>query len=163
MKKRLLMIVLGLVLVNTGMVEGAPNPWKHIYPNLAPTMQGTWKEASMFSLSGQNGGQFNEWILQLSIINQDSNGNFYGVLYGLPTDNEVYLSGSIDINKAVTMAMLPGFVSDVTGATYQMVLFNGKLYGNNTGMQLSGTLTLIQTEDVPFTKTGKIVFTVLQD
>jgi hypothetical protein len=163
MKKRLLMIIaLGLVLVITAMAEGALNPWARIYPTMPSYMTGVWREASNYGPTG--GGQFNEWPypLELSIAANDINGHFYGQLAGLPIDQTVYLSGSINSQKEVTMIMTcPGTGVSLPGSAV-IIRFDGKLSGPSGKRKLSGVLTLVVAGEEPFTKAGKILFTESQ-
>jgi hypothetical protein len=157
MKKGLMIVALGLVLAMTGMAEGAPNPWDIIYPTIPSYMTGIWKEASNFG--SNNGGQFNVWPdpLELSITDHDSSGHFYGQLSGLPIDEPVDLTGSINYQKEVTMIMT--CPASWVGGSAVIIRFDGKLSGTLGKKKLSGLLTLLVAGETPFTKTGKILFT----
>jgi hypothetical protein len=158
MKKRLLMLVLGLVLVNTGMVEGAPNPWTHQYPTLLSQMSGTWRAAQLSW--NQDLAGFEEIYLGMEITKQDQSGQFYGSIWGLPVDMYCTFTGSIDTNNQVTINII-GDAAGI-GATAILARFDGKLSG--AGKKLTGTMSLsVQGDSATAlcnTYTGKVLFTV---
>ena len=126
MKKRLMILVLGLVLAMTVMPAGAAK-----YKDLTGTWVGSW--TGVFTQNKVNFFQFNRPEVTMNIAGQDDLGNFYGFLNTGSGDNP--LTGSISTNKEVTLELLG---SGDNPATYS---FKGKW----TGKGIQGVLSLSDT------------------
>lgn len=132
MKKGLLILVLGLVLAMTVMPVGAAK-----YKDLNGTWSGTWIGYSSDSSAGF------EISVTLTITGNDSIGNFYGTFDTVSGLGVGTLTGTIAINKAITVNM--------SGANNVVGIFNGQL----TGKGINGILSMW--DPIPGTNyTGKL-------